>query len=70
MISKMTALRILDGIFGAATMTVLLLIAGLPTEWVLIVADFSMFQIQWLALAIILAVPWLIYAIAMPDNAP
>ena len=64
MISRLTALRILDGIFVAATMLVLLVIAGCPTEWLLVLADLLLREVQWFALVIVLAALWLIHAIA------
>ena len=64
MISKLTALRILDGIFVASTMLMLLVIAGVPTEWLLALAELSLREVQWFAFAIVLAAPWLIHAIA------
>ncbi|HEY7842744.1 MAG TPA: hypothetical protein VID30_03565 [Bradyrhizobium sp.] len=64
MISRLTAFRILDGIFVAATMLVLLVIAGFPTEWLLVLADLLLREVQWFALVIVLAAPWLIHAIA------
>ena len=67
MISKMTAFKILDAVFVAATMLVLLAVAGLPTEWLLAVADLSLRQAQWVAFAIVLAACWLIHAIATSD---
>ena len=64
MISRLTALRILDGIFVAATMLVLLVIAGCPTEWLFVLADLLLREVQWFALVIVLAALWLIHAIA------
>jgi len=68
-ISTRAALGILDGIFVAATMLVLLVIAGCPTEWLLALAELSLREVQWFALAIVLAAPWLIHAIAMSEHA-
>jgi hypothetical protein len=64
MMSRLTALKILDAIFVAATMLALLVIAGLPTEWLLALADLLLREVQWFALVIIVAAPWLIHAIA------
>jgi hypothetical protein len=69
MISQLTAFRILDGIFAAATMLLLLVIAGFPTEWLLALADLSLLEVQWVALAIVFAAPWLIHAFATSDKA-
>ena len=70
MISKMTAFRILDGIFAAVSTLVLLVIAGCPTGWLLVLADFSLREVQWFALAIVLGALWLIHAIARPNRLP
>jgi hypothetical protein len=69
MISTATALRILDGIFLMASMLALAVIAGCPTDWLLALADLSLREMQWFALAIVLAAPWLICAIAMSERA-
>jgi hypothetical protein len=69
MISKLTAFRILDGIYAAATMLLLLVIAGFPTEWLLALADLLLHEVQWVALAIVFAAPWLIHAIVTSDKA-
>ncbi len=70
MISKQTAFRILDGIFAVATMLVLLVIAGFPTEWLLVLADLSLREVQWFALVIVFAAPWLIHAVARSNRVP
>ena len=70
MISTMTALRILDCIFAAATMLVLLVIAGFPTEWLLALADLSLREVQWSAFAIVFAAAWLIHAVARSNRLP
>ena len=70
MISQTAALRILDGIFGAATMLVLLVIAGLPTGWLLALADLLLRDIQWFSLAIVVAALWLIHPIARTNRPP
>jgi hypothetical protein len=67
MISKLTALRILDCIFAASTMLALLVIAGVPTEWLLALADLLLRDVQWFALVVVLGAPWLIHAIATSD---
>jgi hypothetical protein len=64
MLSTASALRILDGIFVAVTMLVLLVIAGCPTEWLLALADLSLREVQWFALPVVVAAAWLIHAIA------
>ena len=68
MISTLTALRILDAIFLVASMLALLVIAGCPTEWLLALADLSLREMQWFALVIVLAAPWLIHAIATSER--
>jgi hypothetical protein len=70
MTSKMIALRILDGVFMAATMTVMLMIAGVPMDWLLAAADMSLREFQWFAFFIVFAALWLIHAIATSDSAP
>jgi hypothetical protein len=70
MTSKMIALRILDGVFIAATMTVMLMIAGVPVDWLLAIADMSLREFRWFAFFIVFAALWLIHAIATSDSAP
>jgi hypothetical protein len=70
MMSTSTALRILDGIFLVASMLAFVVIAGCPTDWLLALADLSLREMQWIALAIVLAAPWLIHAIAMSERGP
>ncbi|WP_315722899.1 MULTISPECIES: hypothetical protein [unclassified Bradyrhizobium] len=70
MTSKMIALSILDGIFIAATGFLLLVIAGLPIEWMLALLDMSLREFQAFALFIIFSSLLLIHAIATSDSAP
>jgi hypothetical protein len=70
MTSKMIALKILDGIFMAATMLVLLEIAGLPMGWLLSFAGMSLREFQWFGSFIVFASLCLIHAIATSDSAP
>jgi hypothetical protein len=70
MTSKMIALRILDGVFIAATMSMMLMIAGFPMDWLLAAADMSLREFQWFALFIVFAALWLIHAITTSDSAP
>jgi hypothetical protein len=70
MTSKMIALKILDGIFMAGTLLILLGIAGFPMEWLLSLADMSLREFQWFGLFIVFAALWLIHAIATSDSAP
>jgi hypothetical protein len=70
MTSRMVALRILDGIFIAANLLALLVIAGLPMEWLLALAEMSLREFQWFAIVIVFAALWLIHAIATSNAAP
>jgi hypothetical protein len=70
MTSKMIALKILDGIFMAATLLVLLEIAGLPMGWLLSFAAMSLREFQWFGSFIVFASLCLIHAIATSDSAP
>ncbi|WP_315780781.1 MULTISPECIES: hypothetical protein [unclassified Bradyrhizobium] len=70
MTSKMIALSILDGIFIAATGFLLLVIAGLPIEWMLALLDMSLREFQAFALFVIFSSLLLIHAIATSDSAP
>ena len=70
MTSKMIALRVLDWIFIMATALVLLVIAGLPSEWLLRLAEMSLREFEWFALFIVFATLGLIHAIATSDSAP
>lgn len=64
MISKTIALKILDLIFMALTLLMLLAIAGLPEEWLLRLADMSLREFEWFGSFIVLSSLWLIHAIA------
>jgi hypothetical protein len=70
MTSRMLALKVLDGIFIAASTLILLGIAGFPMEWLLTFADMSLHEFQWFGLFIVAASLWLIHAIAASDSAP
>lgn len=63
MISKTIALKILDLIFMALTLLMLLAIAGLPEEWLLRLADMSLREFEWFGSFIVLSALWLIHAI-------
>jgi hypothetical protein len=69
MTSRMIALKVLDGMFIAVTMLVLLGIAGLPMNWLLTLADMSLHEFRWPGLFIVFASIWLIHAIATSDPA-
>ena len=70
MTSKTVALTILDWIFMAATMLVLLVIAGCPVGWLLRLTDMSLREFEWFALFIVFSTLGLIHAIANSDSAP
>jgi len=70
MTSKTVALTILDWIFMAATMLMLLVIAGCPVGWLLRLTDMSLREFEWFALFIVFSTLSLIHAIATSDSAP
>jgi succinate dehydrogenase hydrophobic anchor subunit len=70
MTSKTIALGVLDWIFMAATMLVLLVVAGCPVGWLLRLTDMSLREFQWFALFIVFSSLGLIHAIATSDSAP
>jgi hypothetical protein len=70
MTSKTIALAILDWIFMVATTLVLLVIAGLPAEWLLRLTDMSLREFEWFAMFIVFSSLSLIHAIATSDSAP
>jgi hypothetical protein len=70
MTSKTVALTILDWIFMAATMLMLLVIAGFPVGWLLRLTDMSLHEFEWFALFIVFSTLGLIHAIATSDSAP
>jgi len=70
MTARMIALKILDGVFIAATMTALLMIAGFPMDWLLAFAEMGLREFQWFAPFILAAALWLIHAIATSDPTP
>jgi len=70
MTSKTVALTILDWIFMAATMLVLLVIAGCPVGWLLRITEMSLREFEWFALFIVFSTLGLIHAIATSDSAP
>jgi len=70
MTSKMIALKILDWIFILVTMIVLLVIAGFPSEWLLVLTEMSLREFEWFALFVVFSTLWLIHAIATSDSAP
>jgi formate hydrogenlyase subunit 3/multisubunit Na+/H+ antiporter MnhD subunit len=70
MTSKTVALTILDWVFMATTMLVLLLVAGCPMGWLLRLTDMSLREFHWFALFIVFSSLGLIHAIATSDSAP
>lgn len=70
MTSKTIALTILDWLFMAATMLMLLVIAGCPVGWLLRITDMSLREFEWFALFIVFSALGLIHAIATSDSAP
>jgi hypothetical protein len=70
MTSKTIALSVLDGIFVAFTTGLLLLVAGLPMEWLWDLVDMSSDEFQWFSIFVVFAALWLIHAIATSDPAP
>lgn len=70
MTSKTIALTILDGIFVTATTFLLLIVAGLPVDWLLALLEMSMHEFQAFALFVIFSSLLLIHAIATSDSAP
>jgi hypothetical protein len=61
---KHKALTILDGIFIAFTMMMVMAVAGLPVEWLFDLVSKTSIAIEGLALAVVSAALGLIYAIA------
>ena len=69
MTSKTIALKILDSIFIAASTFLLLLVVGLPAEWIMALLDMSLREFQAFALFVIFGSLILIHAIATSDSA-
>ena len=70
MTSKMVALRVLDVIFIAVTLMLMMGVAGLPMGWLLDLIEMSLREFQEFALFIVFAALLLIHAIATSDSAP
>jgi hypothetical protein len=64
MSQKNRVMKILDGIFIAFTMMMVMAVAGLPVEWLLDLVSKTSLAIEGLALAVASAALGLIYAIA------
>ena len=70
MTSKMIMLKMLDGIFITATAVLLLVMAGLPAQWLLNLVDMSLREFQAFALFVLFGALLLIHAITTSDSAP
>jgi putative Ca2+/H+ antiporter (TMEM165/GDT1 family) len=66
----MFVLKMLDGIFIAATAVLLLVVAGLPAHWLLNLVDMSLREFQAFVLFVLFGALVLIHAIATSDSAP
>ncbi len=64
MSQKNKAMRILDAVFIAFTMVLVMAVAGLPVEWLLDLVSKTSIAIEGLALAVASAALGLIYAVA------
>jgi hypothetical protein len=70
MTSKMVTLKILDGIFIALALTLLLGIIGLPLDSLLDLIEMSSREFEGFVLFVLFGLLWLIYEIASSDSAP
>lgn len=70
MTSKMVTLKILDGVFIAFALALLLAIIGFPLDLVLEPMEMSSREFEGFALFVLFALLWLIYEIAASDSAP
>jgi hypothetical protein len=70
MTSKLIALKVLDGIFMAVAVFLLLVAVGLPAGWLLNLVGMSFAEFQEFALFILFGTLLLIHAIATSDSAP
>jgi hypothetical protein len=70
MTSKMVTLKILDGIFIALALILLLGIIGLPLDSLLDLIEMSSREFEGFALFVLFGLLWLIYEIAASDSAP
>ena len=70
MTSKMVALKILDGVFIAFALILLLAIIGLPLDILLDLTKMSSREFEGFALFVLFGLLWLIYEIASSDSAP
>ena len=70
MTSKMITLKILDGMFIAFALALLLAIAGFPLDLLLEPMEMSSREFEGFALFVLFGLLWLIYEIASSDSAP
>ena len=70
MTSKMVTLKILDGMFIALALTLLLGIIGLPLDSLLDLIEMSSREFEGFVLFVLFGLLWLIYEIAASDSAP
>ncbi len=70
MTSKMVTLKILDGIFIALALILLLGIIGLPLDGLLDLIEMSSREFEGFVLFVLFGLLWLIYEIAASDSAP
>jgi hypothetical protein len=70
MTSKIIALKILDGVFIAFALILLLAIIGLPLDILLDLTEMSSREFEGFDLFVLFGLLWLIYEIASSDSAP
>ena len=70
MTSKILALKVLDGLFVAVAVFLVLVAAGLPADWLMNLVGMSFREFQAFALFILFGTLLLIHAIATSDSAP
>jgi len=70
MTSKTVTLKILDGVFIAFALALLLAIIGFPLDRLLQLIEMSSREFEGFALFVLFSLLWLIYEIASSDSAP
>jgi hypothetical protein len=70
MTSKMITLKVLDGVFIAFALALLLAIVGFPLDLLLDLMGMSARDFEGFALFVLFGLLWLIYEIAASDSAP
>jgi hypothetical protein len=68
MTSKLLVLKVLDGIFVAVAIFLLLVAVGLPVDWLLSLTGMSFTEFQEFALFVLFGTLLLIHAIATSDS--